>query len=43
MLYVNGRYVGRGPARGYQVTWAYDVHDLAEYLQKGPTWISGRG
>ncbi len=42
MLYVNGRYVGRGPARGYQVTWAYDEYDLAAHLVKGHNWISIR-
>ncbi|MBN2584586.1 MAG: alpha-L-rhamnosidase, partial [Planctomycetes bacterium] len=42
MLYVNGRFVGRGPARGYQATWAYDEFDLTPYLVKGHNWISVR-
>jgi len=40
MLYVNGRYVGRGPARGYQVSWPYDEYDLAPVLARGRNWIS---
>jgi hypothetical protein len=40
MLYVNGRYVARGPARGYQVSWPYDEVDLAPYLVRGHNWIS---
>jgi len=40
MLYVNGRYVGRGPARGYQLWWPYDEHDLAPHLARGRNWIS---
>ena len=42
MLYVNGRYVGRGPARGFQATWAYDEFDLAGYLERGHNWLSVR-
>lgn len=42
MLYVNGRYVGRGPARGFQTTWAYDEFDLAPYLTRGRNWLSVR-
>ena len=34
-LYVNGRFVVRGPARGYQESWPYDELDLAPFLQKG--------
>lgn len=34
-LYVNGRHVARGPARGYQQTWPYDTVDVAPYLKKG--------
>lgn len=39
-LYVNGRYVCRGPARGYQSHWPYDEVDLASYLHTGKNWIS---
>ena len=42
-LFVNGRYVGRGPARGYQVSWPYDEYDLAPYLARGRNWISIEG
>ncbi|NLF29877.1 MAG: alpha-L-rhamnosidase [Planctomycetes bacterium] len=42
MLYVNGRYVGRGPARGYQRSWPYDTYDIAPYLRSGHNWISVR-
>jgi len=40
VLYVNGRYVGRGPARGYQASWPYDEYDLAPVLARGRNWIS---
>ncbi len=39
-LYVNGEYVCRGPARGYQSHWPYDELDLAPYLCAGHNWIS---
>lgn len=39
-LYVNGRYVCRGPARGFQVSWPYDEVDLARFLRRGHNWIS---
>jgi hypothetical protein len=39
-LYVNGEYVGRGPARGFQVSWPYDEYDLAPHLVRGHNWIS---
>ncbi len=34
-LYVNGAFVGRGPARGYQSHWPYDEIDLARWLVPG--------
>ncbi len=34
-LYINGRYVCRGPARGFQKSWPYDEVDVAPYLCKG--------
>jgi hypothetical protein len=40
MLYVNGEYVSRGPARGYQAMWPYDEVDLAPYLVRGHNWIA---
>ena len=42
MLYVNGQYVCRGPARGYQSSWPYDEVDLVRYLKVGHNWISAR-
>ena len=39
-LYVNGEYVCRGPARGYQSHWPYDEVDLAHQLRAGHNWIS---
>ena len=42
MLYANGRYVGRGPARGFQSSWPYDTHELSPLLRKGANWISVR-
>lgn len=42
-LYINGQYVGRGPARGYQARWPFDTYDVAAYLRKGDNWISAVG
>jgi alpha-L-rhamnosidase len=42
MLYVNGQYVGRGPARGFQDKWAYDEYDLSAQLVRGHNWLSIR-
>ena len=39
-LYVNGKHVGRGPARGMQECWAFDEYDVAEHLRKGWNWIA---
>lgn len=39
-LYVNGRYVCRGPARGYQSHWPYDEIDIKSFLKKGHNWIA---
>ncbi len=39
-LWVNGRYVCRGPARGYQAHWPYDEVDLAPFLQPGHNWLA---
>lgn len=39
-LYVNGKHVCRGPARGYQSHWPFDTVDLRSYLQEGHNWIS---
>ncbi|MDD5482336.1 MAG: alpha-L-rhamnosidase C-terminal domain-containing protein [Kiritimatiellae bacterium] len=42
MLYFNGEYAGRGPARGYQASWPCDEFDLSEYVRPGHNWISVR-
>lgn len=34
-LYVNGEYVCRGPARGFQKSWPYDEVDVRPWLRKG--------
>lgn len=39
-LSVNGRYVCRGPARGYQHSWPCDEVDLKPFLQAGHNWIA---
>ena len=39
-LYVNGRYVGRGPNPADPSYYYYDVHDLAPYLVPGRNVIS---
>ncbi|MCX6985038.1 MAG: alpha-L-rhamnosidase, partial [Lentisphaerae bacterium] len=39
-LYVNGNYVCRGPARGYQSHWPFDKVDIKKYLKAGKNWIS---
>lgn len=34
-LFVNGRFVCRGPARGFQSHWPFDRVDIAPFLRKG--------
>jgi hypothetical protein len=34
-LYINGRYVARGPARGYPASWPIDEIDVSEFLREG--------
>ncbi len=41
-LYVNGRYVCRGPARGFQAHWPYDEVDLAGFLRAGRNVVAVR-
>lgn len=41
-LYINGRFVARGPARGFQSHWPYDEIDVAEYLVRGANLIAVR-
>ncbi len=39
-LFVNGRYILRGPARGDLSHWFYETIDLAEYLHEGKNTIA---
>ena len=39
-LYINGSYVCRGPARGYQESWPFDELEIAPFLRKGQNWFS---
>lgn len=41
-LYVNGKYIGRGPARGFQKSQPYDEIDIAGYLKEGKNVIAIR-
>src|SRR5579859_6421885 len=40
VLYVNGRRVGDGPARGDLAHWRYEKFDLARYLHEGSNLIT---
>ena len=42
-LYINGKFVGRGPARGFQSHWPYDEIDISAYLVTGRNVIAVRG
>lgn len=41
-LFVNNRYVCRGPARGWQIEWPFDRVDIAPFLRKGRNVIAVR-
>ena len=41
-LYINGAFVGRGPARGFQSHWPYDEIDVARWLVAGRNVIAIR-
>ncbi len=41
-LRINGHYVCRGPARGYQSHWPYDEIDVTEHLHNGRNLIAIR-
>ncbi len=39
-LWINGKYVTRGPARGYQSHWPYDTVCIGSFLKDGENYIS---
>lgn len=39
-LWINGKYVCRGPVRGHQKNWFYDTVDAAPFLRKGHNFIA---
>lgn len=39
-LWINGRFVARGPARSFPWHQGYDSLNVAEYLRKGVNWIA---
>ncbi len=41
-LYINGKYVTSGPARGFQSHWPYDAVEVSDYLKKGRNLIAIR-
>jgi alpha-L-rhamnosidase len=41
-LFVNGVWVGFGPARGDIAHWNYETYDLAQYLKAGNNWLAAR-
>jgi len=41
-LYINGAFVGRGPARGFQSHWPYDEIDIARWLVPGRNVLAVR-
>lgn len=43
ILYVNGQYVTRGPARGFHGCWPFDRVDIAPYLKKGKNVLAVMG
>lgn len=42
-LWVNGRYVCRGPVRGQQKEWQFDTVDIVQYLKGGHNFIAVEG
>ena len=38
-LFINGNYIGNGPARGDLTNWRYETYDIATYLQVGQNKI----
>ncbi len=42
LLFINGQFVSRGPARGFQDHWPYDEVDVRPFLKKGRNLIAVR-
>jgi alpha-L-rhamnosidase len=41
-LYVNGEWIGFGPARGDISHWNYEEYDISPYLKPGKNWIAAK-
>ncbi len=41
-LFINGRFISRGPARGFQRKWPYDQIDISAYLKRGANILAIR-
>ncbi len=39
-LYVNGKYIGNGPAYSDILNWGFDTYDIAKYLKQGKNVIA---
>ena len=39
-VFVNGNYIGAGPARSDLMHWNYETYDIAQYLQQGKNTIA---
>jgi alpha-L-rhamnosidase len=39
-VFVNGNYIGAGPARGDLMHWNFETYDIAQYLQQGKNIIA---
>jgi alpha-L-rhamnosidase len=39
-VFVNGNYVGAGPARGDLMHWNFETYDISQYLQQGKNTIA---
>lgn len=39
-LYINERFIGKGPARSWDFEYSYDTYDLTSYLKKGKNLLS---
>ncbi|MBK8633443.1 MAG: alpha-L-rhamnosidase [Saprospiraceae bacterium] len=38
-LFINGAYIGNGPARGELNNWRYDTYDIAKHLKSGQNFL----